>query len=150
MRLTHFSDIGLRALMYLGAHPGRPVPAGEIALRLRVSKDHLMKSLQALAELGLVSGTRGRGGGFTLEPGGARMRLGALVRELEPDMALAECFLPDSTCPLTGRCRLAGVLSEAKGRFLETLDRYTLADLVEADRTELVQLGSGAHATQDL
>lgn len=149
MRLTHFSDIGLRALMYLGAHPGRPVPTGEIALRLRVSKDHLMKSLQALSELGLVSGTRGRGGGFALAPAGTRMRLGALVRQLEPDMALAECFLPDSTCPLTGHCRLAGVLSEAKGRFLETLDQYTLADLVEADRTRLVQL-EGMHAAQDL
>lgn len=142
MRLTRFSDIALRALLYLGSHPDRPVPASEMAERLSVSREHLMKGLQALDALGLVSGTRGRGGGFELTDAAPRTRLGALVSRMEPSLALAECFEQGSTCPLTGGCGLAGVLAEARHGFFEVLDRYTLADLVRTDRPTLVQLGA--------
>lgn len=142
MRLTRFSDIALRALMYLGAHPDRPVPASEMAERLSVSREHLMKGLQALDAHGLVSGTRGRAGGFELTEAAQGTRLGALVRRMEPSLAMAECFEEGSTCPLTGGCRLAGVLDEAQRGFFEVLDRYTVGDLVRADRPALVQLGA--------
>jgi Rrf2 family nitric oxide-sensitive transcriptional repressor len=141
VRLTRFTDISLRALMYLGAHEGRPVSAAEMSRRLRVSKDHLMKSLQALAGLGLVAAERGRGGGFRPARAGASIRIGGLVRSLERSHALAECFADGSTCPLTGGCRLAGALREAESAFYDVLDGYTVADLLTANRSELVQLG---------
>jgi Rrf2 family nitric oxide-sensitive transcriptional repressor len=141
MRLTRFSDISLRALMYLGAHDGRSVSAAEMSERLRVSKDHLMKSLQALASLGLVAGVRGRGGGFRLARAGTAIRLGGLVRSLERSHGLVECFGEASTCPLTGGCRLAGVLREAESGFYDVLDGYTVGDLLAANRLQLVQLG---------
>jgi len=141
MRLTRFSDISLRALMYLGAHEERSVSATEMSGRLRVSRDHLMKSLQALAALGLVAGLRGRRGGFRLARAGAAIRLGGLVRSLERSHGLAECFGEGSTCPLTGGCRLAGVLREAESGFYDVLDGYTVADLLAANRRELVHLG---------
>ena len=144
MKLTRFTDFGLRALMYLGAHPGRPISAGEISDRFRVSRDHMMKSLQALDAMGLVSATRGRGGGFQLTRGAGLARLGFVARTLEPSLALAECFEEESTCPLTGGCLLAGALGEAQAAFFDTLDGYTLGDLVAADGPHLVQLG-GLH-----
>jgi Rrf2 family nitric oxide-sensitive transcriptional repressor len=112
-----------------------------MATKLHVSREHLMKSLQALSGMGLVEAVRGRGGGFCLSGKGNEIRIGALVRDLEPSLAMAECFEPNSTCPMTGRCRLAGVLGEAQNSFFQTLDRYTLADLLHADRPVLVQLG---------
>jgi DNA-binding IscR family transcriptional regulator len=60
---------------------------------------------------------------------------------LEHTHGLAECFGERSTCPLTGGCRLAGVLREAERGFYDILDRYTVADLLAANRLELVQLG---------
>ncbi len=143
MKLTRFSDIGLRALMYLGAHPGRPISTTEMAERLRVSREHLNKAVQMLSGMELVSGTRGRGGGYRLTGNRSDIRIGELVRALEPTLSLAECFEPDSTCPMTGRCRLAGVLYEAQQGFFQILDRYTLADLLEADEPLLVQIGNG-------
>lgn len=141
MKLSRFSDISLRALMYLGAHPDRVVPTGEMSRRLNVSREHLMKCLQTLSALELVQGTRGRGGGFQLSGKVGQIRLGELVRHTEPSLAMAECFEPDSTCPLTGNCRLAGVLAESQKAFLDALDRYTLGDLIQADHRQLVQLG---------
>lgn len=140
MRLSRFSDICLRALMYLGAHPDRVVSTLEMSGKLFVSREHLMKCLQTLADLDLVEGVRGRGGGFRLTGDGGEIRLGDLVRKTEPTLAMAECFEPVSTCPLTGRCRLAGVLAESQKAFFETMDRYTLGDLLAADRETLVQL----------
>ena len=140
MRLSRFSDIALRALLYLGAHPSRTVSGSEISARLEVSREHLMKCLQELAGLGLVQGLRGRGGGFRLTGDPGRIRLGDLVRSTEPSLAMAECFEPRSTCPLTGDCRLAGVLAESQRAFFDTMDRYTLADLLASDAPRLVQL----------
>ncbi len=141
MKLTRFSDISLRALMYLGAHPDRLVPTTEMSERLNVSREHLMKSLQALTSMKLVTATRGRGGGFSLSGERTDIRLGVLVRALEPSLAIAECFEAVSTCPLTGNCRLAGVLAEAQASFFDVLNRYSLADLLHADMEHLVQLG---------
>ncbi|MEX2473061.1 MAG: Rrf2 family transcriptional regulator [Gemmatimonadota bacterium] len=140
MKISRFSDISLRALMYLGSDPDRTIPSAEMAEKLRVSKEHLVKGLQTLVGLGLVESSRGRGGGYALSGDGGEMRLGALVRETEPTLAMAECFEADSTCPLTGNCRLAGVLAEAQRDFFAALDRYTLDDLLRSDRQTLVQI----------
>ena len=145
MKLSRFTDISLRALMYLGAHSDRLVPTTEMSERLHVSREHLMKSLQALTGMGLVAATRGRGGGFSLSGKRSEVRLGTLVQALEPSLAMAECFEPESTCPMTGNCRLAGVLAEAQAGFFDVLNRYTLGDLLKADMQQLVQLG-GPHA----
>jgi len=141
MRLSRFSDLSLRALMYLGTHPDRWISSGELAERMSVSRDHLMKTLQSLSDAGHVQSKRGREGGFTLADSAGAVRIGALVRTLEPSLAMAECFEPGSTCPLTPDCRLADALAEAQRSFFECLDRYTLADLLRANRPQLVQLG---------
>lgn len=140
MRLTRFTDIALRALLYLSAHRDRRIPSGELADALHVSREHLLKSLQALDREGLVSGTRGRGGGFEIVPGREGVRIGELVRALEPSLALAECFEPESSCPLEPGCGLAGALGEAREAFFAALDRYTLFELVARTRPRLVAI----------
>ncbi len=69
------------------------------------------------------------------------VKVGSLVRQLEPSLALAECFESESACPLTGDCRLAGALSEAQDSFFRTLDQYTVQDLVAANYQQLVEIG---------
>ena len=125
--------------MYLGAHPG-PVSARTIAEVYGVSKDHVMKSLQALGALGIVEATPGRSGGFRLVKDPASLRLGRLVADLEPSVTLAECFSPESTCPLTPSCGLAGALARAQAEFFAALDQSTLDDLLQSTGPQLVQL----------
>jgi Rrf2 family nitric oxide-sensitive transcriptional repressor len=143
MRLTRFTDIGLRALMYLGSHPGRTVSAHEIAERFRVSQDHVMKSLQRLVALGIVRGRRGRAGGFIMVRDPQTLRIGEVARGLEPSLALAECFEESSTCPLTDHCRLAGALADAQSAFFDSLDQTTVADLAGGDLVRLLELRGG-------
>lgn len=139
MRLSRFTDIGLRALMYITAQ-GRNVSAREVAEAFHVSRDHVTKSMQGLVALGALSSTPGRSGGFEIDTDPAGLRLGDLVRRLEPNLAIAECFGEDSTCPLTDACELSSALYGARESFFTSLNRYTLADLVAGTYQGLVQI----------
>ncbi len=129
MRLTSFTDFGLRALMRLAAEPGRVFTTEEIAGELKISRNHLTKVIQALAGAGILSTHRGAGGGFRLAQPPESVKLGAVVRLLESRQALVECFRADGgTCVLTPGCRLKGRLAAAREAFLDELDRTTLAE----------------------
>ncbi len=129
MRLTSFTDFGLRALMRLAAEPGRVFTTEDIAGELNISRNHLTKVIQALAGAGILSTHRGAGGGFRLAQPPANIRLGEVVRLLESRQALVECFRADGgTCVLTPDCRLKARLAAAREAFLDELDRTTLAE----------------------
>jgi Rrf2 family nitric oxide-sensitive transcriptional repressor len=87
-----------------------------------------------------LSSTPGRSGGFAIDTDPAGLRLGDLVRQLEPNLAIAECFGEESTCPLTDACELSSALFEARESFFVSLNRYTLADLVAGTYQGLIQI----------
>jgi len=130
MRLTNFSDYALRVLLYAAARRDELITIEETAKVYGISKAHLMKVANQLTRAGYLKAVRGRSGGLSLAMRPNKIRLGDVVRATEPDFALVECFGADNQCRITPRCRLRGVLKEALGAFISTLDRYTLADLV--------------------
>lgn len=130
MRLTTMSDYALRLLMYVAHSPDRLCTIAEIAQAYGISEAHLMKITHKLGQAGFIETVRGKGGGMRLAAPPARINLGAVVRQMEPDFALVECFAAGNSCVLTGNCRLAGIVAGALDGFLAHVDRYTLADLV--------------------
>jgi len=129
MRLTSFTDFGLRALMRLAGEPDRSFTTEEIATEFALSRNHLTKIVRELARAGFLVTQRGQGGGFRLARPAEEMSLGAVVRALERREALVECFRPDGgACVLTPRCALKGHLAAAREAFLRELDGTTLAD----------------------
>ena len=142
MQLSKFCDYGLRALMYLGARKGRVTAAEEIAGAFAVSQNHIVKSLQALSREGLVRSVPGRGGGYVFEGAAGGIRIGDVVEKIEPNFHMAECFSPpQNTCPLTPECGLQAALVDARDAFLDTLNRYTLDDLIAPQRGKLLAIG---------
>lgn len=130
MRLTNFSDYALRVLLYAAVRRDELITIEETAKVYGISKAHLMKVANQLTRAGYLKAVRGRSGGLALAMRPNKIRLGDVVRATEPDFAVVECFGSDNQCRITPRCRLRGVLKEALGAFMSTLDRYTLADLV--------------------
>ena len=129
MRLLAATDVALRVLMRLGADPARRRSAEELAQSVGVPRNHVHKIIQDLAEAGLVRTWRGAGGGVELAMAAEAIRLGDVVRRFEAGQALVECFRPDGgACCLSPDCRLKGVLWQARGAFLASLDARTLAD----------------------
>ena len=129
MRLTAFTDFGLRALMRLAGEPGRVFTTDEIAREFAISREHLIKVVRELAAAGLVTTQRGKRGGFKLARAPDEIRLGEVVRHLEARHAMVECFRPDGgACVLSPQCRLKGRLAQAARAFLAELDKTTLAE----------------------
>lgn len=130
MRLTSFTDYGLRALMRMAGEPERAFSTADLAAEFGLSRHHLAKIMQRLAAGGFVATRRGAGGGAVLARDPGEIRLGAVVCLLEEGQALVECFAPGGgDCTITGRCRLKAQLRAAEEAFLGTLDRSTLADI---------------------
>jgi Rrf2 family nitric oxide-sensitive transcriptional repressor len=129
MRLTAFTDFGLRALMRLAGEPDRSFSTSEIATEFGISRNHLTKVVRDLSEGGYVTTQRGAGGGFRLARSPQSITLGEVVRTLEQGYALVECFRGDGgACALTPRCRLKSRLAKAREAFMRELDATTLAE----------------------
>lgn len=117
--------------MYLALRPGELVTIRQIAGGYGISRNHLTKIVNQLAQAGLVEAIRGRNGGVRLGRSAERISVGSVVRAAEADLRLVECFDQGrNQCVLAPACRLSMVMREALDAFLQVLDRRTLADLV--------------------
>lgn len=134
MHLTTYTDYSLRVLIRLALKPEQLSTIAEIAQVYAISEHHLMKVVHELGLAGYIETIRGRGGGLRLARNPADVTIGEVVRRMEPDLHLVACFRADQSCTISAACTLTAVLSEALNAFLEVLDRYTLADLIEHPR----------------
>jgi Rrf2 family nitric oxide-sensitive transcriptional repressor len=141
MRLTTYTDYSLRVLIYLAVSTDEHATIREIAQRYGISRSHLMKVVQELSKRGYVTALRGKNGGLHLNKAPSDIRLGTLVKEMENDLALAECLGENNQCILTPACGLKHVLAESLQAFFTTLDSYTLEDVIPGQqRAELVKI----------
>src|SRR5262249_23196911 len=122
MRLTLYSDYSLRLLMYCAVRHGELVTINEVAKAYSISKNHLMKVAFELGRRGYLETVRGRGGGLKLARAPEKIGLGEIVREVEQDFSLVECFEPKTNqCVITAPCRLRGALSRALKAYMAVL-----------------------------
>jgi Rrf2 family nitric oxide-sensitive transcriptional repressor len=138
VHLTLHADYSLRVLLYLATRPERLVSTQEVSEAYGISKNHLVRVVQALGKHGYVEVRPGRSGGLTLARAPSEISLGEVFRVTEPDFHLVECFDRETnTCPIAPACGLKGVLFEAREAFLAVLSKYTLADITKRSRKDL-------------
>jgi len=117
--------------MYLALNGDELATRNDIAAAYGISDNHLMKVVNWLARQGYIDTVRGKGGGMQLAREPEAICVGEIVRASESDKPIVECFeAGNRDCRLTPSCRLRGILAEAVEAMYQTLDRYTLADLV--------------------
>jgi Rrf2 family transcriptional regulator, nitric oxide-sensitive transcriptional repressor len=142
MQLTVHTDYALRVLLYLAHFPDRRIGTEEISTAYGISKHHLVRVVQTLADGGFLKVTVGRAGGVELAQQPGQIRLGEVIRKTEASFRLVECHdALSNTCPIVPVCGLKGLLDQALEAFLRELDRHTLADLVkDRSRALFIQL----------
>lgn len=140
MQLTRYTDYAIRVLLHVGAREeGTRSSISEIADVYGISKDHLKKVVQDLAQAGLLTAVRGRNGGLELGRAADQITIGEIVRRTETGFDLVDC----SSCIVAPACTLPRILREALQAFMSVLDRYTLADVLTR-RIDLRGLFGGA------
>lgn len=111
MQLTSFTDYGLRALIYMASLPqDKMTSISEVTEVYGVSRNHMVKIINQLSRVGFVTAVRGKHGGIRLGKPAESIRLGDVVRALEP-LALVNCS--SEFCHITPACRLKQVLHQA-------------------------------------
>lgn len=135
MRLTQYTDYAMRVLLYLGARPDKLCSISEISRAYGVSQNHLMKVVNHLVRVGYVASVRGRFGGVRLARPATEINVGAVIRQIEEGFDLVDC----GNCIIAPACGLTVALREALKAFMDVLESYSLADLLEK-RADLLSL----------
>lgn len=144
MQLTLHTDYALRVLIHVGLKGESLSTITEIVAAFQISRGHVMKVVHRLGQCGYVSTVRGKGGGLRLARPAEEIRIGAVVRDMGEELAVLGCLRASPTpgyCRIQGCCVLRGVLHAATTAFLDTLDQYTLEDLVRHRPPLMRQLG---------
>jgi len=131
MRLSNFSDYSLRTLIYLGNQGDRLCNISEIANFYNISENHLMKVVHQLGVLGFIKTVRGKGGGISLGVQPKEINVGDVIRKMEAELVLAECFTDHSECRINNTCNLRSIFKKALDGMFSILDQYTLADIID-------------------
>ncbi|WP_255554895.1 Rrf2 family transcriptional regulator [Moritella sp. 24] len=129
MKITTYTDFGIRTLMYLSTLPkGQRSSSAEVANVYDASRNHIAKVIAHLSALDYIESSRGKNGGIWLAKPAAEINIGQLVRALEHNLKGIDVNASDSdVVPIS---QLKKVLETGVDAFLQTLDQYYLTDLL--------------------
>ncbi len=135
MKLRLQTDYALRVLIYLaraGTTDGAEtlVRVDSMAEAYDISREHLVKVVQALSRHGYTATRSGRGGGVRLAMAPEDIDAAAVVGDFEGRNGVLECVVEPTVCVLEPGCRLRRKLMAAEAAFYAVLEGTTLADLV--------------------
>lgn len=129
VRLTDHTDYSLRVLMYLNQEK-RLITLNELAEKLKVSKNNLIKVSNQLAKLDLIETSRGRSGGLLIKEETGRKSLKEIITQTEETFFIAECFSGrGADCLFLRGCALKKSLNQALEAFLDSLGKQSLNDV---------------------
>lgn len=124
-------EYALRAMTHL-ASMGEAVSNEKIASQTRVPPGYLWKVMRDLVVAGLVSSTRGPGGGFALTRRPSAISILDVVNAVDPIRRIDKC--PLGRPEHTKLCKLHQRLDDALAAIERTLRGTTLAELLEEDQ----------------
>ena len=132
MKLNQKTDYALRILLYAATEAPRLVTAKEVAESYNITQANANQIVNVMKHKGYLVVQRGRyGGGFGLAKEPNEIHIGDLVRDMEPDMDLVQCFnLEKNTCPGIGTCKITGLMMEGLEAFITQMNTKTLADML--------------------
>lgn len=129
MQLTKHTDYAFRVLIYLAGMHEERTTIQAITEKFGVSKTHLMKVVNELANKGWIDSVRGKNGGISLGALPESISLREILEHMEKTLEPVNCSTPE--CYINNICQLKPILMQAQEQYLEHMGQYTLADLVD-------------------
>jgi FeS assembly SUF system regulator len=102
--LSKLADYGVIIATHLAAFPDRQVTAATAAADTRLPHATVAKVLKALAHAGLVTATRGAGGGYRLARSPTTISVAEVVAAIDGDIGLTQCSVHVEECARTTYC----------------------------------------------
>ena len=128
--LSQTAQYALRTALQLARLPATErAAAGDLARQIGVPSNYLSKTLHQLARAGVVTGTRGKHGGFTLARPASRIRLADVVEPFQ-DVGERSCLLGRPVCSDARPCAAHERWKAVANDLAEFFARTTLADVL--------------------
>ncbi|MBX7144836.1 MAG: Rrf2 family transcriptional regulator [Oligoflexia bacterium] len=136
MVLSRSVEYAMRIMAFLALYSSgesvRPMRAKDIAPQIDIPSFYISKILRRMVEAGLLKGSRGHGGGFTLARPAKRIRFIDIFEAIEGPIATRRCVFGLSLCSNSAPCVLHHRWSELNDAFQQWARKTSLAD-VQAD-----------------
>ncbi len=124
----------LRVMADLAEHPSEGyIPLKEIAQRQEISEKYLEAIIKILVKARLLTGVRGKGGGYKLTRGPEQYTVGEVLRLTEETLAPVACLEEAAdVCPRAPNCRTLPLWKGLNRVINEYLDHITVADIIHS------------------
>ncbi len=135
MMISTKGRYALRVLIDMAEHQSDGyVPLKEIADRQEISEKYLESIVKTLVRDGVLTGLRGKGGGYRLNISPAQCTVGRILRITEGTLAPVACLEEHSPpCERAAGCRTLPMWQGLDTLIRQYLDGYTIADLMRPD-----------------
>ena len=136
MKLSTRSTYGLRALTCLAEQFPDGLSLGEIAENEKISLKYLEAIFAILKKEGLVTSTKGAGGGYKLAKDPSQITVWEALRPLEKTLPEGSCLGSGGKknyCK-PGCCAVGTMLAEVQKSVQSKLEQYTLSDLLKNEK----------------
>ena len=132
MMISTKGRYALRVMVDLAEHPTDAyIPLKEIAQRQEISEKYLEAIIKILVKARLLTGIRGKGGGYKLTRPLEQYTVGEILRLTEESLAPVTCLEEDAAaCSRAAECRTLPVWKGLDRVINEYLDGITIADLI--------------------
>lgn len=127
----------LRVMIDLAEHQTDGyIPLKEVAQRQEISEKYLESIIKLLVKANLLSGLRGKGGGYKLTRSPDEYSVGCILRLTEESLAPVACIEQGAgSCPRMAECRTLTMWQGLDKVINEYLDGITVADLMKSNPT---------------
>ncbi len=133
MKLTSKGRYAVTAILDLAFHTGSgPVPLPHIARRQDISLAYLEQLFARLRKEGLVTSTRGPGGGYSLGGAAAGITVAAVIAAVDECVDNTSCS-GASDCHDGEQCLTHELWEDLGSQIFEFLDNITLQDLLDEE-----------------
>ena len=125
----------LRVMVDLAEHQSDGyIPLKEIAERQEISEKYLESIIKLLVKGRLLTGLRGKGGGYKLTRSPDQYTVGSILRLTEESLAPVACLEQGANlCPRMAECRTLPLWQGLDKVIRDYLDGVTIADLIRTD-----------------
>lgn len=131
MKITRQTEYAVRTMFYLSERgwDGR-VPTAVISGAEDIPHPFLTKVISRLMAAGLVTTSRGMGGGVALARSPEEITLLQVVEAIEGPLLLSYCLLRSGMCELEPGCAVQDAWADVQANLVRGLDAVTMAELV--------------------